>query len=137
MFNYLKKNNKNIIKGCIVIGISKKVIIVFLGMIFLMKVINLNNLINNKKNFYVRKNKKKFLKYKNFWNIKIKKFIRFYKLRYLNFKIERNKKKYIFLCILYLDDIIKYLLIKKLKKRMFLERKKKKSNFFRKGYVKK
>lgn len=39
--------------------------------------------------------------------------------------------------ISYLDDIIKYLPIKKLKKRMLLERKKKKSNLSRKEYVKK
>lgn len=137
MFNYLKKNKKNIVKGRIVTGTSKKAIIAFLGMSFSMKAINLNNLINNKKNFYARQNKKKFLKYKNFRNIKIKKLIRSYKLRYLNFKIDKIKKKYIFSRISYLEAIIKYLPIKKLKKRMLLERKKKKSNLSRKEYVKK
>lgn len=139
MFNYLKKNNKNIIKGRIVTGTrtGKKAIIAFLGMSFSMKAINLNNLIKNKKNFYTKKNKKKFFKYKKFRNRKIKKLIRSYTLRYLNFKIEKIKKKYIFSRISYLDDIIKYLPIKKFKKRMLLERKKKKSNFSRKGYVKK
>ena len=136
MFNYIKKKI-NIIKGRIVTGSHKKVIIAFLGMTFSMKTFNLNRSINNKK-FYTKKlKKKKFLKYKKFQNIKINKIIRSYKLRYLNFKILKNKKRYIFSRISYLDDIIRYLPIKKLKKRMLLERKKKKSNLSRKEYVKK
>lgn len=64
--------------------------------------------------------------YKNFKNKKIKKIIRSYKLRYLNFKIENTKNKYFFSRISYIEDILKYIPIKKLKKQMLLERKKKK-----------
>lgn len=142
MFNYKKKNN--IIKGRVITGNNKKTLIIILGIIFSMKSINLNNLINNKKNFYIRKYKKKNFKYKNFFSkfkkTKINQIIKSYKLRYLNFKIEKNKNNTLFSRISYLEDIIKYLRIKKLKKRMLLERNKKnkiKSNLSRKGYVKK
>jgi hypothetical protein len=141
MFNYIKKK-KNIIKGRVMKGNNKKVLIAILGIVFSMKSINLNNLINNKKKFYTRKYKKNNFKHKNFFNnykkIKVNQIIKSYKLRYLNFKIEKNKEKNVFSRISYLEDIIKYLRIKNLKKRMILERnKKKKSNLSRKGYVKK
>lgn len=122
MFNYKKKKN-NIIKSRLVTGGNKKTIIAFLGMTFPMKTVNLNNLINNKKNFYTKKYKNR----KKYKNIKIKRMIRSYKLRYLNFKIQKNKNRYIFSRISYLDDIIKYLPIKKLKKRMLLERNRRKT----------
>lgn len=145
MFNYIKKRKNNVIKGRVVTGTNKKTLIAILGMIFSMKSINLNNLINNKKKFYAKRKKKKHIKYGNFFynfkKIKIKKIIRSYKLRYLNFKIETNKNKNIFSRISYLEDIIEYRRIKNLKKRMILERNKKKnkfkSNLSRKGYVKK
>jgi hypothetical protein len=56
MFNYIKK--KNIIKGRVIRGSKKKILIAVLGIVFSMKSINLNNLINNKKKFYDRKKKK-------------------------------------------------------------------------------
>lgn len=141
MVNYIIKKKNNRVKGRVMTGNSKKTIVSFLGFTFPMKSINLNNLIYNKKNFYTKKNKKKKFKYKNFFNnfkkIKVNKIIRSYKLRYLNFKIERNKN--IISRISYIDDLIKYLRIKNLKKRMILERKKKqkKSVLSRKGYAKK
>lgn len=143
MFNYMKKKNNNKIKGRVIRGNNRKTLIAVLGITFSMKSINLNNLINNKKNFYARKYKKKKFKYGNFFynfkKIKINQIIKSYKLRYLNFKIEKNKNKNIFSRISYLEDVIKYLRIKNLKKRMILERnkKKKKSNLSRKGYAKK
>jgi hypothetical protein len=140
MFNYKKKNNNNKIKGRVMKGNTRKIIMAVLGFTFSMKPFNLNNLIRNKKKFYARKNKN--YKYKNFFynfkKVKINQTIRSYKLRYLNFKIEKNKNKSLFSRISYVEDIIKYLRIKKLKKRMLLERKKKiKSYLSRKGYVKK
>jgi hypothetical protein len=135
IFNYKKKKD-NILKSRIVTGNPKKIIIAFLGITFPMKTINLNNSINDKKNFYNKKKLKKKM-YRNFKNKKIKKIIRSYKLRYLNFKIENNKNKFFFSRISYIEDILKYIPIKKLKKQMLLERKKKKSNLSRKEYVKK
>lgn len=146
LLNYKKKKD-NIIKGRIVTrkikrkSKKKKVVIAFLGLTFSMRIFNLNksinsiNINNNKYNFYSKKKKRIFFKNKN---IKIKRIIRSYKLRYLNFKIEKNKNNiYFFSRIAYINDIIKYMPIKKLKKRMLLERKKKKSNFSKKEYVKK
>ena len=134
-YNYKKKKN-NILKSRVVTGNHKKVVIAFLGITFPIKTINLNNLINDKRTFYCKKKLKKKM-YKKFKKKKIEKIIRSYKLRYLNFKIENDKNKYFFSRISYIDDILKYLPVKKLKKQMLLERKKKKSNLSRKEYVKK
>lgn len=139
LFNYKKKKD-NIIKSRLATGDHKKIIIAFLGKTFSMKPFNLNNRLNFKKIIQKRKKfKKKIFKHKNFKNKKkkVKKLVQSYILRYLNFKIKTHKKKYIFSRISYIDDIIKYLPIKNWKKRMLLERKKKKSNLSRKGYVKK
>lgn len=140
MFNYIKKK-KNIIKGRVIKGSKKKILIAVLGIVFSMKSINLNNLINNKKKFYARKKQKyKHRFFSKFKKVKINRIIRSYKLRYLNFKIEKIKNKNVFSRISYLKDIIEYLRVKNLKKRMILERNKKnkiKKNFSRKGYVKK
>lgn len=172
MFNYILKK-KNTIQGRVITGNHRKIIIAFLGATFSMKPFNLNNSLNNKKNFYYKNynrkifhgkknNRKKFynnnkkifhgkknfyynrknFKHKNsFFNFKKKKInriIRSYKLRYLNFKIEKNKKKIYFSRITYLEDLISYLRVKKQKKRMLLERiKQKRKNLSRKGYVKK
>ena len=87
--NIIQKNN-NIIKGRIIGGTNKKVLISILGVVFSMKPINLNNLINNKKTFYINK-KNKFKKKKFFYitkKIQPKQLINSYKLRYLNFKID-------------------------------------------------
>ncbi len=142
MFNYIK--NKNLIKGRLIRGNKQTVLIAFLGIVFSMKSINLNNLINNKRNFYAKKNKNKNFKhgfFSKFKKVKIKRILNSYKLRYLNFKIEKNKnKQIIFSRIAYLEDIVEYLRIRNLKKRMILERNKKnkiKNNFSKKGYVKK
>lgn len=62
--NIIQKNN-NIIKGRIIGGTNKKVLVSILGVVFSMKPINLNNLINNKKTFYI--NKKNKFKKKNFF----------------------------------------------------------------------
>jgi hypothetical protein len=172
IFNYILKQKKNTIKGRVMTGNYKKIIIAFLGATFSMKPINLNNSISNKNNFYGRyynkkknfiknnykkkihskyynkkkkifkNNYKKKIKHKNFFfyhrNKRINRIILSYKLRYLNFKMEKNKKKIFFSRIAYLEDIIKYLRIKNQKKRMLQERKKqlKKKNLSRKGYVK-
>lgn len=149
MFNYIKKKNNNIIKSKVVNGNHKETLIILLGIVFSMKSINLNNLISNKKKFYINKFNKRKFKHKNFFHtfkkIRIKQIIKAYKLRYLNFKIEKNKNKDIFSRVSYLEEITKYLRtkylrIKNLKKRMLLERNKKKyfkSSFSRKGYEKK
>lgn len=74
-----------------------------------------------------------------------------YTFRYLNFKIQKNNKKYGFSRVSYIDAIIRYIPLKKLKKQMLLEKKqrilekkqkllekkKKKRNFSRNEYVKK
>jgi hypothetical protein len=141
MFNYIK--NKNIIKGRVIRGNKHIVLIAILGIVFSMKSINLNNLINNKKKFYEKKNKNKNFKhgfFSKFKKVKIKRIINSYKLRYLNFKIEKIRNKNVFSRISYLEDITEYLRIKNLKKRMILERNKKKKikkNLSKKGYVKK
>lgn len=144
MFNYIKKKNNNIVKSKVVNGNHKKTLIILLGIVFSMKSINLNNLISNKKKFHINKFNKHKFKYKNFFHtlkkIRIKQIIKTYKLRYLNFKIEKNKNKDIFSRVSYLEEITKYLRIKNSKKRMLLERNKKKefkSSFSRKGYEKK
>jgi len=144
LLNYIKKK-RNIIKGRVLTSNknNKKVFIGILGILFSMKSINLNNLINNKKNNYIKKYNKQKFKYKNFFynfkKIRTKQIIRTYKLRYLNFKIEKVKKKTIFSRTSYLEEIIKYSQIKNFKKQMILEIKKKnnKSDFSRKEYVKK
>jgi len=59
MFNYIKKIKENNIRGRLMTGSHKKAIISILGFTFSMKSINLNNLINNKKNYYAKKYKKK------------------------------------------------------------------------------
>ncbi len=135
IFNYKKKKD-NIFKSRVVTGNHKKAIMSFLGITFPIKTTNLNNLINDKRTFYCKKRLKKKI-YIKFKNKKIKKIITTYKLRYLNFKIENNKNKYFFSRISYIEDILKYIPVKKLKKQMLLERKKKKSNLSRKEYVKK
>lgn len=135
IFNYKKKKD-NIVKSRIVTSSTKKIIIAFLGITFPMKTMNLNHLINDKRTFYLKKKLKKNA-YKKFKKNKILKIIRSYTLRYLNFKIENNKNKYFFSRISYIEDILKYIPIKNLKKQMLLERKKKKSNLSRKEYVKK
>jgi hypothetical protein len=142
MFNYLK--NKNIIKGRLITGNRQIVLIAFLGLVFSMKSVNLNNLINNKKNFYLKRKKNKNLKhgfFAKFKKVKIKRILNSYKLRYLNYKVEKNKNKnIIFSRIAYLENIAEYLKIRSLKKRMILERNKKnkiKNNLSEKGYVKK
>lgn len=90
IFKSIIQKNKNIIKGRIIGGTNKKVLISILGVVFSMKPINLNNLINNKKTFYI--NKKNKFKKKNFFyipkKIQPKQLINSYKLRYLNFKID-------------------------------------------------
>lgn len=144
LLNYIKKK-RNTIKGRVLTSNknNKKVFIAILGILFSMKSINLNNLINNKKNNYIKKYNKQKFKYKkffyNFKKIRTKQIIRTYKLRYLNFKIEKIKKKSIFSRTSYLEEIIKYSQIKNFKKQMILEIKKKnnKSDFSRKEYVKK
>lgn len=143
MFNYIKKKNNNIIKGRVIKGNKRTILIAVLGIVFSMKSINLNNLINNKRKFYGKKNKNKNFKhgfFSKFKKIKINRIINSYKLRYLNFKIEKIKNKNVFSRIAYLEDIIEYLRVKNLKKRMILERNKKneiKKNLSRKGYAKK
>ncbi len=115
LFNYKKKNN-NIVKSKVVNGNYKKTLIILLGIVFSMKSINLNNLINNKKKFHINKFNKQKFKYKNFFHtlkkIRIKQIIKTYKLRYLNFKIEKNKTKDIFSRVSYLEEITKYLRVK-------------------------
>ena len=126
IFNYRKKKT-NIIKGRIIDGYHKKILISILGIIFFMKPKNLNHLINNKKYFYRNNFKKKKIKYGNFFytpkNFKIKQIIRRYTLRYLNFKIEKVKNKNIFSRKSYLEKIIKSLQEKNFKKMMILEKK--------------
>jgi len=108
LLNYIK-NKRNTIKGRVLTSNknNKKVFIAILGILFSMKSINLNNLINNKKNNYIKKYNKQKFKYKkffyNFKKIRTKQIIRTYKLRYLNFKIEKIKKKYIFSRTSYLE----------------------------------
>jgi len=144
MFNYIKKIKENNIRGRLMTGSHKKAIISILGFTFSMKSINLNNLINNKKNYYAKKYKKKKYKYGKFLyhfkKINVNRVIRGYKLRYLNYKIEKHKNKNIISRISYLEDLVEYLRVKNIKKRIILERnkkKKQKSNLSRKGYVKK
>lgn len=132
IFNYKKKNN--IFKSRVVTGNHKKAVMAFLGITFRIKTTNLNSLINDKRTFYCKKRLKKN-KYIKFKNKKIKKIITTYKLRYLNFKIEKNKNKYFFSRISYIEDILKYIPVKKSKKPMLLEREKKKSKFSRREYV--
>jgi hypothetical protein len=140
LFNYIIKKKK-IIKGRVMTSNknNKRVFIAILGMVFSMKSIHLNNLINNK-NYIKNYNKQKF-KHKNFfYNLKkkrIKQIIQSYKLRYLNFKIEKIKKKKMFSRISYIDEIIKYSKIKKFKKRMILEKKNKIKAIFREKNMKK
>ena len=69
--NYKNKNilkKKNTIKGRVMTGNYKKIIIAFLGATFSMKPINLNNSISNKNNFYNRYyyNKKKYFIINNY-----------------------------------------------------------------------
>lgn len=147
MFNYMKKKNNNIIKGRVIISKdhkNKKTLLAVLGFVFSMKSKNLNNLINNKKDFYRKNFNKNKLKYRNknfsynLRKMKIKKIIQTYKLRYLNFKIEKIKNNNLFSRISYLDEIIKYLRIKKERKIMILEkRKEKKKAIFLEKYMKK
>lgn len=138
--NIIKKKN-NIIKGR-VIGIGEtnnKVLISILGVVFSMKPINLNNLINNKKTFYINK-KNRFKKKRFFYipkKIQPKQLINSYKLRYLNFKIDITndlnlKKKKILSRVSYLQELIKNHKINKNKKKKIIF---KKSVLSRKLYV--
>ena len=127
--NVIKKNN-NIIKGRVISGTNKKVFISILGVVFSMKPINLNNLINNKKTFYI--NKKNKFKKKNFFyihkKIQPKQLINSYKLRYLNFKINiikdlNFKTKKVLSRVSYLYELIKNQKInKKKKKKIFFKK---------------
>jgi len=136
--NIIQKNN-NIIKGRIIGGTNKKVLISILGVVFSMKPINLNNLINNKKTFYINK-KNKFKKKKFFYipkKIQPKQLINSYKLRYLNFKIDiindlNLKQKKILSRVSYLQELIKNHKINKKKKKKIIF---KKSVLSRKLYV--
>lgn len=136
--NIIQKNN-NIIKGRIIGGTNKKVLVSILGVVFSMKPINLNNLINNKKTFYINK-KNKFKKKKFFYipkKIQPKQLINSYKLRYLNFKIDiindlNLKKKKILSRVSYLQELIKNHKINKIKKKKIIF---KKSVLSRKLYV--
>jgi hypothetical protein len=136
--NIIQKNN-NIIKGRIIGGTNKKVLISILGVVFSMKPINLNNLINNKKTFYINK-KNRFKKKKFFYipkKIQPKKLINSYKLRYLNFKIDiindlNLGKKKILSRVSYLQELIKNHKINKKKKKKIIF---KKSVLSRKLYV--
>ena len=136
--NIIQKNN-NIIKGRIIGGTNKKVLVSILGVVFSMKPINLNNLINNKKTFYINK-KNKFKKKKFFYipkKIQPKQLINSYKLRYLNFKIDiindlNLKKKKIISRVSYLQELIKNHKINKIKKKKIIF---KKSVLSRKLYV--
>jgi hypothetical protein len=158
MVNYKKKNNNNTIQGRIVTGDYKKAIIAVLGRTVIIKIFYLNRSINKKRKIYVnkfyarkykKKNKSKY-EQKKILNEQVTKLFISYTLRYLNFKIEKTKKKFIFSRISYVDDLYAWFRLKKLKKQMLLEkkirlekkkilleRKKKKSNFSRNQYVKK
>jgi len=89
----------------------------------------------------IKKKKYKYGKFLyHFKKINVNRVIRGYKLRYLNYKIEKHKNKNIISRISYLEDLVEYLRVKNIKKRIILERnkkKKQKSNLSRKGYVKK
>nr|YP_010507996.1 hypothetical protein OF359_mgp18 [Phytophthora ilicis]UXG56329.1 hypothetical protein [Phytophthora ilicis] len=89
----LKKNNS--IKGRLLGGNwnNKKIFISILGFIFSMKPVNLNNVLNYKKNIYFNKyNKNGFYKKK----INSTRLINCYKLKYLNFKINNINNLNIF-----------------------------------------
>jgi hypothetical protein len=95
-----------------------------------MKPFNLNNLINNKKTFYINK-KNKFKKQKKIYipkKIQPKQLINSYKLRYLNFKIDiindlNLKQKKILSRVSYLQELIKNHKIKKKKKKKIIFKK--------------
>ena len=150
IFNFIKQKNDNKIKGKVIGGNKKKTLISILGFVFGMRSVNLNYSINNiiynngKKNGFYKFNKLKLFKQKKISNrlknIKIKKIIKTYTLRFLNFKIIKIRKKNRLSRIAYLKEIIKYKKEKKFKKMMFLERKNKIKNkgiFSRKVYEKK
>ena len=93
LFKNILKNN--VIKGRLLGGNrnNKKIFISILGVIFFIKPINLNNALNYKKKNYFNKKKKKGF-YKN--KINSKRLINCYKLKYLNFTINKtifNKKQ--------------------------------------------
>ncbi len=138
IFKTIIQKNNNIIKGRIIGGTNKTVLISILGVVFSMKPINLNNLINNKKTFYI--NKKNKFKKKNFFyipkKIQPKQLINSYKLRYLNFKIDsindqNLKQKNVLSRVSYLQELVKNLKINKKKKKIIF----KKSVLSRKLYV--
>jgi hypothetical protein len=107
-------NNQNKIKGRIVGGTNKKTLILILGIVFSMNPRNLSKLINNKKLYY--KLKYKFEKKKkpgkfHFKQIQPKQLVNCYKLRYINFKIDRKMKsdlkyKMYISRLLYITDIV-------------------------------
>jgi hypothetical protein len=150
IFNYIKEKRNNKIKGKVITGYIKRTLISILGFIFATKSVNLNHLIRN-----IIYNKKKIFNFKKFKMIKnkknsnklknrqIKKIIRPYTLRYLNFKIIKTVKKYKISRVAYLTEIFKYKKEKKFKNKMLLEYKKIKSNknnksiLSRKAYEKK
>ena len=139
IFKSIIQKNKDIIKGRVIGGTNKNVLISILGVVFSMKPINLNNLINNKKTFYINK-KNKFKKKKFFYipkKIQPKQLINSYKLRYLNFKIDiindlNLKQKKILSRVSYLQELIKNHKINKKKKKKIIF---KKSVLSRKLYV--
>lgn len=138
IFKTIIQKNNNIIKGRVIGGTNKQVLISILGVVFSMKPINLNNLINNKKTFYINK-KNKFKKKKFFYipkKIQPKQLINSYKLRYLNFKIDiindlNLKQKKVLSRVSYLQELIKNHKINKKKKKIIF----KKSVLSRKLYV--
>lgn len=138
IFQNIFQKGKDIIKGRIIGGTNKIVLISILGVVFSMKPINLNNLINNKKTFYTNK-KNKFKKQKKFYipkKIQPKQLINSYKLRYLNFKIDIIKDinfntKKVLSRVSYLHELIKNNKINKKKKKIIF----KKSVLSRKLYV--
>ena len=142
MLKNIIKKKENIIKGRITGGTKKKVYISILGIIFSIKPVYLNNLLNKKKRFYFNKSRfknnfKKKFKNKNFIytakHIRIVKLINNYKIKHLNFKINsiiiKKKEKKIISRITYLQEIIKNNQLKKKaffrEKKMYMKKKKK------------
>nr|YP_010118005.1 ymf99 [Phytophthora captiosa]QPN54016.1 ymf99 [Phytophthora captiosa] len=105
MFQIIGVKNNNIIKGRL-LGANwnnKKVYILILGILFVIKPLNLNNALNYKKKFYFNKyNKKGFYKRK----FNTTRLINCYKLKYLNFKINEINNKKEFSRLLYIQDVV-------------------------------
>ena len=120
MIKNILQNKNNVIKGRLLGGNrnNKKIFISILGFVFRIKPFNLNNFLNyKKKNNFIKKNKKRF--YTN--KINLKRLINCYKLKYLNFTINksfRDKKQ--LSRISYINTIIEN---QKIKKKSVLSRK--------------